>query len=130
MPNKLEISPLTGSFGVIVHNLNLSDISRDKEFPQLRALFEERSALLIPGQNLSPGDHLRLAEMFGPIEDRKKDERKPGETVEVAMVSNVTDDGGDGAFKMRFDCDETVVAITNECSDLAAPVDLSLCHED
>lgn len=94
MPNKLEISPLTGSFGVIVHNLNLSDISRDKEFPQLRALFEERSALLIPGQNLSPGDHLRLAEMFGPIEDRKKDERKPGETVEVAMVSNVTDDGG------------------------------------
>ena len=32
--------------------------------------------------------------MFGPIEDRKKDERKPGETVEVAMVSNVTDDGG------------------------------------
>ena len=35
MPNKLEISPLTGSFGVIVHNLNLSDISRDKEFPQL-----------------------------------------------------------------------------------------------
>jgi alpha-ketoglutarate-dependent 2,4-dichlorophenoxyacetate dioxygenase len=94
MANKLETSPLTDSFGVIVHNLNLSDISKDREFPELRELFEEHSALLISGQDLSTADHLRIAEMFGPVEDRKKDERKPGETVEVAMVSNVTDGGG------------------------------------
>lgn len=93
MPDRIETSPLKDSFGVVVHNFDLSLISSDEDYPALRALFEEHSALLFPGQKLSAPDHLRLAELFGPIEDRKKDEREPGAVVDVSMVSNETVDG-------------------------------------
>ena len=93
MSSHFDTSPLTDSFGVTVHGLNLSEISPDADFPALRALFEEHSALLLRGQNLSAQDHMRLAEMFGPIEDRQKDERAPGEGPEVALVSNEVKDG-------------------------------------
>lgn len=93
MPDRIETSPLTDSFGVVVHNLDLSQISQEDNYPALRALFEEHSALLFPDQNLTAQDHLRLAELFGPIEDRKKDEREPGAVVDVAMVSNETANG-------------------------------------
>ncbi len=90
----MKITPLTGTFGVVVHGVNLSEIKEDREFPQLRALFEEHSALLFRGQNLSADDHLRLAEMFGPIEDRMADSRRSGEKAGVSPVSNETSDGG------------------------------------
>ncbi len=90
----LETSPLTPSFGVSVHNLDLSTVAQDGVFSQLRDLFEKHSALLFKSQSLSDADHLRLAEMFGPIEDRMADTRKPGEKVGVSAVSNETTDGG------------------------------------
>ena len=89
----LKTTPLTESFGVIVHDLDLADVTKDHLFPELRALFEEHSAILVKGQDL-PGDvHLRLAKMFGPVEDRLSDERKEGYKEEVRPVSNVTDSG-------------------------------------
>jgi alpha-ketoglutarate-dependent 2,4-dichlorophenoxyacetate dioxygenase len=91
---QLRTTPLTDSFGVTVHALDLSTVTRDGEFTQLRDLFEEHSVLLFRNQSLSDEDHLRLAEMFGPIEDRMADERAPGEKVGVSPVSNVTPDGG------------------------------------
>lgn len=87
-------SPLNDSFGIRVHDCTLSTITRDDGFDQLRDLFEEHSALLFCHQELSDENHLRLAELFGPIEDRKADERKPGEKVGVSPVSNQTADGG------------------------------------
>lgn len=93
MPDRIETSPLTDSFGVVVHNFDFSQFSSDEDYPALRALFEEHSALLFPRQKLSAPDHLRLAELFGPIEDRKKEERGPGAAVDVSMVSNETVDG-------------------------------------
>ncbi len=90
----IKVTPLTRTFGVVVHDIDLSEIRSDVEFPQLRALFEEHSALLFPGQNLSDAQHLHLAEMFGPIEDRMADSRKPGEKAGVSPVSNETGDGG------------------------------------
>ncbi|MEM7225706.1 MAG: TauD/TfdA family dioxygenase [Pseudomonadota bacterium] len=89
----LQTSPLTDRFGVIVHDLNLSDVAANGTFPELRALFEEHSALLFRRQSLSSEDHLHLARMFGPIEDRLPETRKPGEEVGVSPVSNQTADG-------------------------------------
>lgn len=85
-----RVSPLTDSFGVIVHDTNLSETTASNGFADIRALFEEHSALLFPKQNLSPQDHIRLAEMFGPVEDRKSDERPSGAIAEVSLVSNET----------------------------------------
>ncbi|PSL22165.1 TauD/TfdA dioxygenase family protein [Shimia abyssi] len=88
-----QTSPLTDRFGVEVHDLDLSVIN-DTSFQQLRELFDEHSALLFRAQDLKPEAHQKLAQMFGPIEDREPEKRKPGETPPVRPVSNETADGG------------------------------------
>ena len=90
----LNVTPLTDAFGVVVHDFNLSKVTEEGDFKFLRTLFETHSALLFHDQDLSNDEHMRLAQMFGPIEDRMADERKPGENVGVSMVSNETEDGG------------------------------------
>lgn len=89
-----QTKPLTENFGVEVTGLDIADAAQPQNFPLLRALFEEHSTLLFRGQTMSPETHLKLAGMFGPIEDRKADERKDGEAFEIPEVSNVTKDGG------------------------------------
>ncbi|NOD77550.1 MULTISPECIES: TauD/TfdA family dioxygenase [unclassified Ruegeria] len=88
-----ETRPLNPHFGVEVTGINLTDATDSRLFGQIRALFEEHSALLFRGQDISDAQHKQLAELFGPIEDRKADERKKGEKFEVPTVSNVRDDG-------------------------------------
>jgi alpha-ketoglutarate-dependent 2,4-dichlorophenoxyacetate dioxygenase len=89
----IDLTPLTPTFGVEVNGLDLMEVTAENQFPEIRALFEEHSALLFRGQDLSPEKHLELAGLFGPIEDRKADERKPGEKFEIPEVSNVMEDG-------------------------------------
>lgn len=90
---QFDLHPLNPTFGVEVRGLNLMEVSANTLFPEIRALFEEHSALLFRGQNLAPEKHLELAQLFGPIEDRQADERKPGETFKIPEVSNVQEDG-------------------------------------
>jgi alpha-ketoglutarate-dependent 2,4-dichlorophenoxyacetate dioxygenase len=90
---QFELIPLNPAFGVEVKGLDLMTVTADNLFPEIRALFEEHSALLFRGQDLSPGKHLELAGLFGPIEDREADERKPGEVFRIPEVSNVLEDG-------------------------------------
>lgn len=89
----LATQPLSQSFGVVVHGLDLNDVSETAHFPQIRALFEEHSALLFPQQAMTPKTHLRLARLFGPVEDRKADERAPNEPMAIPEVSNIRADG-------------------------------------
>ncbi|MBQ4825762.1 TauD/TfdA family dioxygenase [Leisingera sp. HS039] len=89
----IQTKLLTPNFGVEVSGMNLSDVSAGQNFAKLRALFEEHSALLFRAQDISNAEHMALAQLFGPIEDRKADERKPGEKFEVPEVSNVQKDG-------------------------------------
>ena len=88
----LKTTPLTETFGVIVEGVDLSDVSK-AAFGALRMLFEEHSALLFRDQTFSDAKHRELAQLFGPIEDRNADERKPDETFEIPKVSNVRADG-------------------------------------
>lgn len=89
----IQTKPLTPQFGVGVSGIDLADVRADSLFPELRALFEEHSALLFRGQDVSDEQHMALAKLFGPIEDRQADERKPGEKFVVPKVSNVQEDG-------------------------------------
>lgn len=86
-------TPLTPAFGVEVTGVDICDIVPSGRFRELRALFEEHSALLFRGQDLSDETHLELGRAFGPIEDRQADERKPGEEFTIPKVSNVREDG-------------------------------------
>ncbi|MBC6437758.1 MAG: TauD/TfdA family dioxygenase [Rhodobacteraceae bacterium] len=90
---KMTLTPLTPAFGVEVTGLNLMDVTADCIFPEIRALFEEHSALLFRGQDLNGEKHQEIAGLFGPIEDRLADERKPGEAYKIPEVSNVREDG-------------------------------------
>ena len=88
-----QTTPLHGRFGVELHAARIAEIIRDGRFPMLRDLFEHHSLLLLRNQGLSDEDHMALGRLFGPIEDRKADERKPGEGAEVSVMSNLTADG-------------------------------------
>ena len=90
---QFDLKPLNPTFGVEVCGLDLMEVRADNLFPEIRALFEEHSALLFREQDLAPEKHMALAQLFGPIEDRQADEREPGETFKIPEVSNVQEDG-------------------------------------
>ena len=89
----IQTKPLNPHFGVEVSGIDLSQVTSTNLFPQIRALFEEHSALLFRKQDVSDEKHMELATLFGPIEDRLADERKPGEKFQVPKVSNVSETG-------------------------------------
>ncbi len=91
---KFVTTPLSASFGVEVQKVDLSMLDENLEYPAVRALFEDHSLLLFRDQNLAEECHLRLARMFGPIEDRAPETRKRGEKVPVSPLTNETADGG------------------------------------
>ena len=88
----LKTTPLTDRFGVEITGLDLAKLTADG-YASLRTAFEEHSALLLRNQSLDDAAHLRLAAMFGPIEDRLANERKAGDVYKVPEVSNIRQDG-------------------------------------
>ena len=88
----MHTTPLTDRFGVEVHDVDLGTIDA-AGYTKIRALFEDHSALLCRNQTLDDAAHIRLAQFFGPIEDRLADERAEDEDFAVPQVSNVREDG-------------------------------------
>lgn len=122
----LNTTPLTPRFGLRVDGVDLREVTADHLYPEIRAAFEDHSALLFPGQDLDRDSHMALALLFGPLEDRYPEQRKKGEGYRVPEVSNVTDDGGvtgemdlhtlNLMSNMLWHCDSTflpVPALTN-----------------
>ena len=90
---RFDLIPLNPNFGVEVKGLDLMEVTATNLFPEIRAMFEEHSTLLFRGQDLSPEKHMELAQLFGPIEDREAETRKPGDAFRIPEVSNVLEDG-------------------------------------
>lgn len=90
----LKTTPLTENFGVEVHNVDLSAVSGEHLFPQIRDAFDTYSALLFRNQNFTQDDHVNLAKLFGPLEDRSQSDLKVRGEFKVPQVSNEKDDGG------------------------------------
>ncbi|MEM9735276.1 MAG: TauD/TfdA family dioxygenase [Pseudomonadota bacterium] len=88
----MRTTPLTPRFGVEITGIDLETLDAPG-FSEIRAAFERHSVLLFRGQEISPEAHLRLAQMFGPLEDRHADEKAPGEAFKIPEVSNVRADG-------------------------------------
>lgn len=89
----ITLRALTPRYGVEVKGLQLAALTPEDGFPELRQLFEKHSLLLVRDQVLSDEDHLRLGRMFGPIEYRNADKRRPEEMVSVSPVTNIKEDG-------------------------------------
>jgi len=95
----IATEPLSARFGVVV-SCDL-DTASDQDLAALRPLFERHSALLFRRQSLSDAGHLRLARVFGEIEDRNADTRAPGDAFEIPQVSNVTASGTSGDMDLQ-----------------------------
>lgn len=85
----MKTSPLHPDFGVEVHGLDLNAVTAENGYRELRKLFDTHSLLLFRNQPLTDAQHLRLAKLFGPIENRTDD---PAER--LSPVSNALEDGG------------------------------------
>lgn len=88
----MQTTPIHDKFGVEVHGVALADTDA-AQYASLRALFEEHSALLFRNQDIDDAAHIRLAQFFGPLEDRHAEDLTGGKDFKVPEVSNVRDDG-------------------------------------
>ncbi|MEL7257912.1 MAG: TauD/TfdA family dioxygenase [Pseudomonadota bacterium] len=88
----MNAKPLHPRFGQIIEDVDLRDVTATHLYPEIRDAFEHHSALLFPAQNLDDAAHTRLAELFGPLENR---EAMAGHDADfkVSAVSNETKDG-------------------------------------
>lgn len=89
----LSTKPLTATFGAEITGVDLATADLAALYPHLRALFEEHSALLFRSQSLTDERHMEFARLFGPLEDRDIETRKPGEAMKVSQVTNIMGDG-------------------------------------
>lgn len=88
----MKTTPLTDRFGVEMHGVDLASLD-STGFAAVRDAFETHSALLFRNQIIDDAAHIRLAHMFGPIEDRDTDTLDMGADFKVPRVSNLREDG-------------------------------------
>ncbi len=91
--DRLKTTALHPEFGVEVHDVDVRDVTADRLYPAIRALFERHSLLLFAEQHLNDEEHLAFGRLFGPIEDRSST-RMDSEPRIPSGVSNETGDGG------------------------------------
>ena len=90
----LTVNPLHRRFGVEIPGLDLNSVTREKRYPEIRSAFETYSLLLFRNQSIDDDQHVELAKMFGPLEDRRAHEHQLGEDgFEIPRVSNVKANG-------------------------------------
>lgn len=89
----MKITPLTDHFGVRVAGIQLADARADFLYPQIRSLFEDYSFILFEDQDFSDDDHLRLARLFGPLENRDAMAAEKELEFVIPKVSNEKKDG-------------------------------------
>ncbi len=73
----MRTASLHPSFGVEVHDVDLTTLTPDYLYPEVRAAFESHSLLLFRRQRLDDDGHLAFGALFGPIEDRSMGARGP-----------------------------------------------------
>ncbi|UYV37549.1 TauD/TfdA family dioxygenase [Rhodobacteraceae bacterium D3-12] len=97
----MHTTPLHPDFGLTVHDVDLRDVTTNHLFPDIRRAFETHSALLFPAQQMDDATHLRLAQLFGPLENR--DAMAAGRDVafEIPEVSNETATGVSAATDLH-----------------------------
>ena len=86
----LDTRPLNRRFGVEIRGLDLRDVTAERGYPEVRALLERHSLLLMKDQELNGEQHNDFALLFGPLEDRIADAagEEPRHRPPVPRLSN------------------------------------------
>lgn len=70
VPANWSVERLTATLGAQIHGADLGEISRhDEQFAALRSLLLTHKVLFFRDQEITRGEHVALAERFGPLED-------------------------------------------------------------
>lgn len=89
----MKTSPLHPEFGLVIHDIDLEDVTADHLWPEIRQAFEMHSALLFRDQDFDDETHLKIANLFGPIENREAMAKGKDLPFEIPKVSNETEAG-------------------------------------
>ena len=91
---KIRTTPITESFGVEIHDIDLSAEMPIELFEQIRRLYDHHSLVLFRDQQLTPADQARLAHLFGKPKIETRKQFNFVEHPEVSTIGNITDDEG------------------------------------
>lgn len=102
----IEVLPMTAGIGAELRNLSLAEASRDPElFARVRELLLRYKVLFFRDQDLTRGEHVALAERFGPLEDHPvagSDPQYPG----LVRIYKDLDSPAE-QYENAFHCDAT-----------------------
>ena len=79
--------------GPKVHGLDLSKDLSDVEFKEVNDLYEEYGVIVIPGQDITPDDHIRFSKRFSDLVRFPMAQFNLPSHPDVLVVSNVIEDG-------------------------------------
>src|SRR4051794_11660819 len=102
----IEVIPQTATIGAELRNISLAQASRDPGlFAEIRDLLLQYKVLFFRDQDITRGEHVALAERFGPLEDHPvlgSDPENPG------LVRIYKDlDSAPEHYENAFHCDAT-----------------------
>jgi taurine dioxygenase len=102
----IEVVPLTAGIGAELRNISLAKASRDEElFAELRSLLLQYKVLFFRDQDISRGEHVALAERFGPLEDHPVNGSDPDHPGLVRIYKDL--DSKPEHYENAFHCDAT-----------------------
>jgi taurine dioxygenase len=102
----IEVAPLTATIGAEVSNISLAEASRDEElFAELRSLLLKYKVLFVRDQDITRGEHVALAERFGPLEDHPVNGSDPDHPGLVRIYKDL--DSPPEHYENAFHCDAT-----------------------
>lgn len=92
-------TPLTPNIGCRVEGIDLALPMTDGEFAGLRRALADHTVLVLPGQDLTPEQHIAFSRRFGPLEDHVLSNFCLPGYPEIFVVSNIVENGKHiGAF--------------------------------
>lgn len=100
----ITVFPVTPSFAAEVGDVDLSKPLAAADLDAIQAAFWKYSVLVLPGQDLTPGQHLAFAAKFGPVEtERTLDPKATPSRLSGAFadISNLAADGNIWGEKSR-----------------------------
>ena len=101
-----RLAPMTCSLGAELFDVNLGDASRDDAlFAELRELLLEYKVLFLRDQDITRGEHVALAERFGPLEDHPVAGSDPDHPGLVQIYKDL--DSPAEHYENAFHCDAT-----------------------
>jgi taurine dioxygenase len=102
----IEVAPLTATIGAEVSNISLAEASRDDGlFAELRSLLLKYKVLFVRDQDITRGEHVALAERFGPLEDHPVAGSDPEHPGLVRIYKDL--DSLPEHYENAFHCDAT-----------------------